>query len=164
MTEVVVVTGIGGVRIACHRDRLGPGRSLVIADFDAEHARARAAPLAATGITMTTVQVDVSDRGVGGAARRRTGALGTLRTLVHTAGLSPTMAATRTVLDVEHAGHRLRPRRFADSSPTAPSWSHREHGGLHGRAGARVEVEARETDALLAEPSAARRVDSGYAD
>jgi NAD(P)-dependent dehydrogenase (short-subunit alcohol dehydrogenase family) len=35
MSEVVVVTGIGGMGIACAR-RLGPGRELVVTDFDEE--------------------------------------------------------------------------------------------------------------------------------
>lgn len=103
MADVVVVTGIGGMGVACAR-RLGPGRQLVIADFDGEKLAREAETLAADGFSVVPHAVDVSDRvsvdGLAAAAR----ALGPLRTLVHTAGLSPTQASSERVLEVDMLG------------------------------------------------------------
>jgi NAD(P)-dependent dehydrogenase (short-subunit alcohol dehydrogenase family) len=103
MSDVVVVTGIGGMGVVAAR-RLGNGRKLVIADFDPAKLAAEAAALTADGFAVTPVEVDVSDRAsvkqlVGTAA-----SLGTLRALVHTAGLSPTMATGERVLHVDLLG------------------------------------------------------------
>jgi NAD(P)-dependent dehydrogenase (short-subunit alcohol dehydrogenase family) len=103
MTEVVVVTGIGGMGIACAR-RLGAGRSLVIADFDGEKLAREAATLTGDGFAVTPVRVDVSDRASVAELASAAGALGTLRTLVHTAGLSPTQASAERVLEVDMLG------------------------------------------------------------
>src|SRR2546429_8246979 len=61
MSEVVVVTGIGGMGIACAR-RLGPSRQLVVADFDEAKLAGEAERLAADGFAVTPHRVDVSDR------------------------------------------------------------------------------------------------------
>jgi NAD(P)-dependent dehydrogenase (short-subunit alcohol dehydrogenase family) len=103
VADVVVVTGIGGMGVACAR-RLGAGRQLVVADFDAEKLEREAAALAQDGFAVTPHHVDVSDRssvdGLAGAAA----SLGTFRTLVHTAGLSPTQASADRVLTVDMLG------------------------------------------------------------
>jgi NAD(P)-dependent dehydrogenase (short-subunit alcohol dehydrogenase family) len=103
MTEVVVVTGIGGMGIACAR-RLGAGRALVIADFDGDKLARETETLAADGFAVTPIQVDVSDRTSVAGLASGAGALGTLRTVVHTAGLSPTQASTERILDVDLLG------------------------------------------------------------
>ena len=103
MSEVVVVTGIGGMGVACAR-RVGMGRRLVIADFNEEKLGAEAERLAADGFDVTPHAVDVSDRASVGALAAKAGSLGTLRTLVHTAGLSPTQASAERVLEVDMLG------------------------------------------------------------
>jgi len=103
MVDVVVVTGVGGMGVACAH-RLGAGRHLVLADFDETKLGAVAESLVADGFTVTPHRVDVSDRasvdGLAAAVR----AIGTLRTLVHTAGLSPTQATAERVLEVDMLG------------------------------------------------------------
>ena len=103
MVDVAVVTGIGGMGVACAR-RVGAGRHLVLADFDQAKLDAVADTFVADGYTVTPHRVDVSDRAsvddLAGAVR----AIGTLRTLVHTAGLSPTQASAERVLEVDMLG------------------------------------------------------------
>ncbi len=101
--EVVVVTGIGGMGIACAR-RLGSGRRLVIADFAADKLEREAAGLTADGYDVIPHHVDVSDRASVNALATAVAEAGPLRTLVHTAGLSPTMATSARVLDVDMLG------------------------------------------------------------
>jgi NAD(P)-dependent dehydrogenase (short-subunit alcohol dehydrogenase family) len=103
MSDVVVVTGIGGMGIACAR-RLGPGRQLVIADFNGEKLAHERATLEGEGFAVVAHEVDVSDRKSVDALAAAAGELGTLRTLVHTAGLSPTMASSARVLEVDMLG------------------------------------------------------------
>ncbi|MFN8027314.1 MAG: SDR family oxidoreductase [Acidimicrobiia bacterium] len=103
MSEVVVVTGIGGMGVVAAR-RLGNGRQLVIADFDGAKLAAEGDKLRADGFAVTTVEVDVSDRGSVKRLVDAAAALGTLRALVHTAGLSPTMASGERVLQVDLLG------------------------------------------------------------
>jgi NAD(P)-dependent dehydrogenase (short-subunit alcohol dehydrogenase family) len=103
MSEVVVVTGIGGMGIACAR-RLGMGRELVIADFNEKRLRAEAERLEADGFAVTAHTVDVSDRASVVSLAAKAGSLGTLRTLVHTAGLSPTQASAARILEVDMLG------------------------------------------------------------
>jgi NAD(P)-dependent dehydrogenase (short-subunit alcohol dehydrogenase family) len=103
MSEVVVVTGIGGMGIACAR-RLGPGRELVVADFDEEKLAREAEHLTGDGFSVTPQPVDVSDPASVAKLAAVAAGLGTLRTLVHTAGLSPTQATAARVLEVDMLG------------------------------------------------------------
>jgi len=103
MSEVVVVTGIGGMGIACAR-RLGPGRELVVADFNGEKLEREAETLRRDGLAVTPHVVDVSDRESVGRLAEAASRLGALRTLVHTAGLSPTQATAERVLEVDMLG------------------------------------------------------------
>jgi NAD(P)-dependent dehydrogenase (short-subunit alcohol dehydrogenase family) len=103
MTEVVVVTGIGGMGVACAR-RLGAGQTLVIADFDDDKLARETELLTGDGFTVTAVRLDVSDRASVADLAATAGALGRLRTLVHTAGLSPTQASSERVLEVDMLG------------------------------------------------------------
>jgi NAD(P)-dependent dehydrogenase (short-subunit alcohol dehydrogenase family) len=103
MTDVVVVTGVGGMGVACAR-RLGGGTHVVLADFDDAKLQHVVDGFTADGFTVTGQRVDVSDRAsvdaLVGVVRDR----GPLRTLVHTAGLSPTQATAERVLEVDMLG------------------------------------------------------------
>ena len=101
--EVVVVVGIGGMGMACAR-RLGSGRQLVIADYDGARLAGCAAELESEGFAVVAHQVDVSTRPSVDDLARAVEKLGRLRTLVHTAGLSPTMASPARVLEVDMLG------------------------------------------------------------
>jgi NAD(P)-dependent dehydrogenase (short-subunit alcohol dehydrogenase family) len=89
--------------MACAR-RLGPGRQLVIADHDATRLAACAAELQSNGLDVVPHSADVSIRSSVEDLADAVRALGRLRTLVHTAGLSPTMASPTRVLEVDMLG------------------------------------------------------------
>lgn len=165
MTEVVVVTGIGGMGIACAR-RLGPSRSLVIADFDADKLEREAALLTGDGFAVTPVQVDVSDRASVAQLAAAAGALGTLRTLVHTAGLSPTQASTERILDVDMLGTDYVLDAFAGlvTDGTVAVCIASMAGYMGGLAPElEIALATVETDALLATIGPLDGIDSGYA-
>jgi NAD(P)-dependent dehydrogenase (short-subunit alcohol dehydrogenase family) len=89
--------------VACAR-RLGAGWHVVLADFDEAKLGAVVDDLTADGFTVTGQHVDVSDRSSVDALVAVARDLGPLRALVHTAGLSPTMASADRVLDVDMLG------------------------------------------------------------
>jgi len=99
----VVVTGIGGMGIACAR-RLGVGRALVVADVDEAKLAAEAAALSQDGFAVTPVPVDVSDRAAVGRLADAAARHGPLRTVVHTAGLSPAQATPERLMNVDVLG------------------------------------------------------------
>jgi NAD(P)-dependent dehydrogenase (short-subunit alcohol dehydrogenase family) len=103
MTDVVVVTGVGGMGVACAR-RLGGSAHLVLADFDEAKLAAVVREFEGDGFTVTGQRVDVSDRASIDALVGVVRGLGPLRTLVHTAGLSPTQASGERVLEVDMLG------------------------------------------------------------
>ena len=99
----MVVTGIGGMGIACAR-RLGVGRALVVADVDEAKLAAEAAALSQDGFAVTPVPVDVSDRAAVGRLADAAARHGPLRTVVHTAGLSPAQATPERLMNVDVLG------------------------------------------------------------
>jgi NAD(P)-dependent dehydrogenase (short-subunit alcohol dehydrogenase family) len=101
--DTVVVVGTGGMGMACAR-RLGPGRKLVIADHDPALLADCTAELQSNGLDVVGHAVDVSNRSSVDELASAVRALGRLRTLVHTAGLSPTMASPTRVLEVDMLG------------------------------------------------------------
>jgi NAD(P)-dependent dehydrogenase (short-subunit alcohol dehydrogenase family) len=103
MTEVVLVTGVGGMGVACAR-RLGTGTHLVLADFDDAKLVAVVSELTDDGFTVTGHAVDVSKRASVDGLVDVVRGIGSLRTLVHTAGLSPTQASGPRVLEVDMLG------------------------------------------------------------
>ncbi|MEW5810453.1 MAG: SDR family oxidoreductase [Actinomycetota bacterium] len=99
----VITGGAGGMGVAAGKI-LGRDHSIVIADVDQNALDAAAAQLHANGISCTTVVCDVTDvesvsRLVGAAT-----SLGTVKSVVHTAGLSPSMAAHERVIRVNALG------------------------------------------------------------
>jgi NAD(P)-dependent dehydrogenase (short-subunit alcohol dehydrogenase family) len=104
--ELIVITGAGGMGIACAR-RLGVGRRVLLADFDTARLASVAEALTGDGFDVTTQQVDVADAASVTALAARAAALGSLRTLVHTAGLSPTMADAARLYAVDLVGTAL---------------------------------------------------------
>jgi NAD(P)-dependent dehydrogenase (short-subunit alcohol dehydrogenase family) len=104
--SVVVITGTGGIGLACAR-RLGAGHQLVLAEADSDRLHSVVSRLSAEGFTAAGYEIDVSDgssvSGLAAFAAER----GPLATLVHTAGLSPTMAPGQRVLEVNLKGTAL---------------------------------------------------------
>src|SRR5437879_3993229 len=103
MSDVVVITGTGAMGVAAAR-RLGSGHRLVLADVDRARLDLVAAEFSGDGFDVTTIEVDVSDRSSVEALVAETQWLGRLRTVVHTAGLSPTQASPERVLQVDLMG------------------------------------------------------------
>lgn len=105
MTErVAVITGGGGdMGVACAR-KLATEYRLLLAEYD-EHRLAHAEDvLREEGINVVGQPVDVADPASVSALARRSAELGELGALVHTAGLSPTMAEGPRIWSVNLVG------------------------------------------------------------
>jgi NAD(P)-dependent dehydrogenase (short-subunit alcohol dehydrogenase family) len=100
---VVVVVGLGDMGMASAR-RLGSGCRLVVADVDSEALEAGVAQLADDGYDVSGETVDVSNRSSLEALAEQVRDLGPLRSLVHTAGLSPTQGAPGRIIEVNLLG------------------------------------------------------------
>ena len=102
-TEVVVVIGVGGMGQAAVR-RLGSGRELVLADVS-EHQLARVADvLTGDGYAVQTVRTDVSKADDVVELARAAAQVGPIRTVVHTAGVSPVQATPQQIIAVDVIG------------------------------------------------------------
>ncbi|MEV1007568.1 SDR family oxidoreductase [Streptomyces sp. NPDC049881] len=100
---VTVVIGTGGMGLAVAR-RQGPGRRLLLADFDAKVLDAAADALRGVGHDVTARAVDVSSRPSVAALADAAAGLGAVTEVVHTAGLSPVQAPAEAVLRVDLLG------------------------------------------------------------
>jgi len=104
MQDTVVITGVGGMGIACAR-RMGSGRQLLLGDFDTERLAAVATQLSNEGFSVATQPLDVADpdsvRALAAAVKGR------CRAVVHTAGLSPLMAEPERIYAVDLLGTAL---------------------------------------------------------
>ncbi len=100
-SRAVVVTGAGGgMGIACARALAGSG-TLVLQEIDAARLASTSAALADEGIATRTIAGDLLDAAHLSALSAEVAKAGGLRAVVHTAGLSPTMADARRVFDVD---------------------------------------------------------------
>lgn len=105
-SDVVVVVGVGGMGGPLAR-RLGPGRTVLLADFNDGLLGRTAAALAAEGHAVETQQLDVSDAASVAALAAAADRVGPVRTLVHTAGVSPVQAPADRVMAVDLLGAAL---------------------------------------------------------
>jgi NAD(P)-dependent dehydrogenase (short-subunit alcohol dehydrogenase family) len=103
MKDLVVITGAGGMGSACAR-RLAQGRTLVLLDCDGEKLGRAAEALSDAGYDVAAEIVDVADGAAIGDFARRTAASGSVRALVHTAGISGSMGTSERILAVNLAG------------------------------------------------------------
>lgn len=102
--RVAVITGGGGdMGLACAR-RLSGHEHLLLADVDGARLDRALEALRAQGVAAEGVKLDVSEPGSVQALAERTAALGELGALVHTAGLSPTMADGARIWQVNLVG------------------------------------------------------------
>jgi NAD(P)-dependent dehydrogenase (short-subunit alcohol dehydrogenase family) len=99
VTTVSVVTGAGGDMGSACAAALGGGGVLLLTDVDKIRLEAAAARL--SGISVRTVVGDLQDPAFIADLAARAGELGYLGALVHTAGLSPSMAGWREILHVD---------------------------------------------------------------
>ena len=104
MTEqVVVVIGVGGMGEAIAR-RQGPGRKLLVADFNEETLESLASSLKSDGYDVSAHHVDVGSPESVQALAHAAASAGAVTQLVHTAGLSPTQASAEAILRVDLFG------------------------------------------------------------
>jgi NAD(P)-dependent dehydrogenase (short-subunit alcohol dehydrogenase family) len=103
VSDVVVVIGVGGMGRAVAR-RLGSGSSLLLADVDAGALESTAAVLRGEGHLVTTARLDVSDADAVARVADAAAGMGPVRSLVHTAGLSPVQASAAQVLATDLFG------------------------------------------------------------
>lgn len=97
---VAVVTGAaGGMGVPVVKRLAAQGRSLLLCDLDAERLEAVAEPLRAEGAQVDVLAGDIADAGFPDQLRVALGER-PVGVLVHTAGLSPTMADARRILEV----------------------------------------------------------------
>ncbi|MFC4113112.1 SDR family oxidoreductase [Nonomuraea zeae] len=104
--NVVVIIGVGGMGQAIAR-RQGLGAHVLAADFNKELLESVTAGLREEGYEVTPVPVDVSSRESVAALAEQAAALGEVRTVVHTAGLSPVQAPVPAILAVDLLGVAL---------------------------------------------------------
>lgn len=104
--DILVVIGVGGMGETIAR-REGVGRHTVLADFNETTLEKVAEQMRTDGFQVTTAKVDVSSRASLQDLADRSAALGPVRHVVHTAGLSPTQAPLEAVLAVDLVGVAL---------------------------------------------------------
>lgn len=106
MSEVVVVIGPGSIGQAIAR-RVSLGKLVLLADVRLENAEAAAKTMSEAGFEVQTSHVDVSSRDSVHALAELAASLGTVKGVVHAAGVSPTQAAPETILKVDLYGTAL---------------------------------------------------------
>jgi NAD(P)-dependent dehydrogenase (short-subunit alcohol dehydrogenase family) len=103
---VVVVTGAGGMGTASAR-RLGGAATVVLADVNEQALETEMRALIASGFDVVGHVVDVSNRESVEALAANAAARGSVRALVHTAGLSPVQAPVDAIMRVDLLGTAL---------------------------------------------------------
>lgn len=101
--EVIVIIGSGGIGIAIAR-RQGFGRTVLLADFNAQTLNSAAQSMRDSGYDVKTQVTDVTSRESVQALAKMAAALGPVMQVVNTAGLSPNMAPIEGVLKVDLYG------------------------------------------------------------
>jgi NAD(P)-dependent dehydrogenase (short-subunit alcohol dehydrogenase family) len=101
--NVLVVIGTGGMGLAIAR-RLASGRQLLLADYSDARLEAALTALEGDGHEAEGHTVDVSDWGSVEKLANAAGAAGRVDAVVHTAGVSPVMASSRQIYEVDLLG------------------------------------------------------------
>lgn len=104
--EVLTVIGVGGMGQAISR-RLGSGKTVLLADNNADALASVAESLAADGHRVETRGVDVSSPDSVHGLAEHAAALGDVAQLAHTAGLAPAQASAEAILAVDLLGVAL---------------------------------------------------------
>ncbi|HUV10659.1 MAG TPA: SDR family oxidoreductase [Acidimicrobiia bacterium] len=102
-SDVVVVTGAGGMGEAIAR-RIGAGHTVVLADFGETQLADVSTRLEALGHRVRPVPADVSSAADVRGLARTAAELGTIRSVVHTAGVSPVQATVEQIVSVDVVG------------------------------------------------------------
>ena len=110
---LLVVLGAGGMGEAIAR-RVGPGRTVLLADFNEQLLSRTADAMRGDGYTVETRVVDVSSRESVRELAQAAAILGPIEALAHTAGLSPVQAPIDAILRVDLAGVAFSVDEFAE--------------------------------------------------
>lgn len=104
MTRVSVITGgAGGMGLATAKV-VGADHTLLLADVRQDRLHAVASELDGLGITFKAVNCDVTDRQATDALLETAAGLGTLASVIHTAGVSPSMGSADYVMRTNALG------------------------------------------------------------
>ncbi|MDO6409658.1 MAG: SDR family oxidoreductase [Pantoea sp.] len=103
MKDVIVVIGAGSIGQAIAR-RVSQGKTVLLADLRAENTEAAAKVLRDAGFVVSTSQVDVSSRDSIQALVKTATALGAVKGVINAAGVSPSQASSKTILNVDLYG------------------------------------------------------------
>ncbi|WP_199254541.1 SDR family oxidoreductase [Mycolicibacterium mengxianglii] len=104
MSQVAVITGgAGGMGLATAKI-IGRDHTLVLCDVRQERLAAATATLAGAGITAAAVNCDVTDRQAVSGLFAAATELGTLASVIHTAGVSPSMGDADYVMRTNACG------------------------------------------------------------
>ncbi len=103
MSEVLVIIGVGGMGEAIAR-RVGAGHTILLADFHAATLSRSVDTLRDEGFSVVGEQVDVADRSSVVTLAQKAASLGAVARVAHTAGLSPSQASARRILEVDLLG------------------------------------------------------------
>jgi len=104
--EVLVVTGTGGMGKAIAR-RMGAGHEVVLADVSEEQLKPLADAMSEEGYSVHPTRTDISSADDVAQLARTANDLGTVRTVVHTAGVSPVQASSQRIVEVDVVGTAL---------------------------------------------------------
>ncbi len=104
--DVLVVIGTGGMGLAVLR-RCGPGRRILLADFNEALLQDAVDAALAEGYDVESCGVDVSSRNSVAALAATARELGRVTAVVHTAGLSPAQAPAEAIWKVDLYGVAL---------------------------------------------------------
>ncbi len=158
----VITGGAGGMGMACAR-QLGGKHRLLLADFDAGRLSSATEQLAGEGFDLSSASLDVSYPEAVRDLGKRSESLGELGALVHTAGLSPTMADGARIWSVNLVGsaylmETFRPLARAGSAAVLVA----SQAGHFFRAGATAALEAVLDDPLAPDlPGRIREIEPG---
>lgn len=103
MSDIIVVIGSGSIAQAIAR-RVSLGKKILLADINIETAQAVEESLKKAGFAVSTAHVDVSSRTSIEALVTTATALGEVKGVIHTAGLSPSQSAAQHLLQVDLYG------------------------------------------------------------
>ena len=117
MTRVTVITGGAGGMGTATAAVVGRDHAVVLADVRAERLDAAVATLKDRGISATGVPADVTDPDAVGAVFDTASGLGELVSVIHTAGVSPSMGDADYVMRTNAVGTATVGERFHASAP-----------------------------------------------
>ncbi len=117
MTRVTVITGGAGGMGTATAAVVGRDNAVVLADVRAERLDAAVATLKDRGISATGVPADVTDPDAVGAVFDTASGLGELASVIHTAGVSPSMGDADYVMRTNAVGTATVGERFHASAP-----------------------------------------------